>query len=124
MTTFAIKQVELTAVDTNIETRFLAGLQQQQNVSQESALDFDTDDPDEAGYAEAPTTPVSAEPPAGMYFPVMVFDVDLREYYPRKEGREGTRLVYRNGAARIVKETFAEVKAAFAAAAMEVRESD
>lgn len=49
-----------------------------------------------------------------IFFPVTINPADVREFYPRKGDRVGTRIVYMNGAARPVKETYAEVAAKFA----------
>ena len=70
---------------------------------------------DDEAEATAPAVALDiSNPPAGVYSPIMVFENDLREYYPRRGERSGTRLVYRSGAARPVKETYEEVKAKFA----------
>ena len=61
------------------------------------------------------TTPAEVTLPDSVYFPDMIDATDVREFYPRrKEGRTGTRIVFKNGAARPVKEAYAEMKAKFA----------
>ena len=54
-------------------------------------------------------------------FPVSIPLEAIREYYPRRPGRDGslrtgTRIVFLNGSARPVQETYDEVKAKIAAA--------
>jgi len=50
------------------------------------------------------------------YAPVRVNPTQVREFYPRKEGRVGTRIVLLNGAGLPVQETFEQVEAAMEAA--------
>lgn len=45
------------------------------------------------------------------YYPVNIAVEHIREFHPRKKGAVGTRIVFQNGAATIVKELFDEVKA-------------
>jgi hypothetical protein len=54
--------------------------------------------------------------PADNTYPITVNLDDLREYYPRRRGRSGTRLVYKNGAGRPVQESYTDVRAKIAAA--------
>lgn len=54
--------------------------------------------------------------PAPQTFLVTINVDDIREFYPRKGSRPGTRIVFRNGAARPVKESYADVRAKIAAA--------
>lgn len=104
----------LTAVDIKKETAFIRA-QQRAGDQNFRAVEIDEDDleqpvdPDEAD--EVPAAPTPGLEPAGMYFPVTVFFSELREFYQRKGGKPGTRIVYRNGAARIVKEVYSEVQA-------------
>lgn len=49
-------------------------------------------------------------------YPVTINVYDIREYYPRRRGRVGTRVVFKNGAARPVTEAYADVRAKIAAA--------
>lgn len=117
----AARFVELTAIDLNAERSWLRAVAEATSGGART-VDFDEDDleqplrdPDE-GTAPAPaasTDPATA--PAGTYYAIAVFESDLREFYARKGNRTGTRLVYRNGAARPVKETYNDVKAKFAA---------
>lgn len=62
--------------------------------------------------------PVTATPapaaPAQEGFPITINAEDVREFYPRKGGRTGTRIVYKNGAARPVLEAYEEVVGKFA----------
>lgn len=112
--------IELTAIDTRIEAGWLRS-----NNTTGRELDLEPDDGDYDDL-ERPTTvtrasnvvplaslPEAADAPAGMYSVVAVFPNDVREFYPRKDGKVGTRIVYCNGAARIVKELYPEVKAKF-----------
>lgn len=55
-------------------------------------------------------------PPTPQTFSVAINVDDIREYYPRKGNRPGTRVVFRNGAARPVMESYAEVRAKILAA--------
>jgi hypothetical protein len=94
------KMIELTAIDLDKE-----GQQAYHNVV---ALDD----------LERPVA-TPADPDTDPYFPITVNVDDVREYYPRHgqvngRPRIGTRIVYMNGAARPVKETYDEVKAKFA----------
>ena len=45
-------------------------------------------------------------------YPVQIAVNQIREFYPRKNNVVGTRIVYPNGAATVVKETYDEVKTA------------
>jgi hypothetical protein len=102
--------VTLTAVDDAREKTWLHTLEAIAN----RALDLDEDDlelPITNGTAN-PAIPPATEAPEGVYWPVDINPDDVREYYPRREGRSGTRIVYKNGAARPVRESIAEVRAA------------
>jgi hypothetical protein len=111
--------LELTAIDTQIEARYLSD----NNTSgRELDLEDDYDDLERPATVARATNvvplaplPTADEAPAGMYSVVSVFVNDVREFYPRKDGKVGTRIVYCNGAARIVKELYTEVKTGFAA---------
>lgn len=124
------KMIQLTAIDSDRETSWLRqiGVNAAREADENSRdLDDDSDFTDDeldrapartAAPQPAPTRQVIADPataPEGTYFPVMVNPEDLREFYPRRDGRTGTRLVYKNGSARPVRETFADVVAALAA---------
>jgi hypothetical protein len=119
-----MKFVSLTAIDTRKEAAWIRS-RQAANDSSVRLVEIEEDDleqpasrdPDEAD--DAPDMPQDATPglePAGLYFPVDINIEDLREYYPRKAGKTGTRLVFRNGAARPVKELYNDVRLAIAAA--------
>lgn len=56
---------------------------------------------------------IGAAAPAVLTSPVGVDPDEIREFYPRKGDRVGTRLVYKNGAGRPVTEPFEEVLAKF-----------
>lgn len=104
-----LKSVELTAIDLSIERgiRNSAITGRDEDEGGEHLDDLEQPVP-----VNAPA-PDGAEP-VGLYFPVMIYEGDVREYYPRKSGRSGTRIVFNNGAARPVKESYSEVKAKFA----------
>jgi len=131
--------IELTGIHPRSEDAWYAAMrrarEEQERAASNAPLDFDEDDlerpinPDGAPDSDseddgesAPPPPQTApdqEAPVGVYFSVMVFENDIRELYPRRhrEGRPGTRIVYRSGAPRLVKESYEEVKAKFAALA-------
>lgn len=44
-------------------------------------------------------------------YPKRINVASIREWYPRKNNKQGTRIVFANGSAAIVKETFDEVTA-------------
>lgn len=56
-----------------------------------------------------------AHPGSDQTCPVSVEVGQVRCFYPRKGGRTGTRLTFNNSAGMAVTETYAEVKAKFAA---------
>ena len=56
----------------------------------------------EVELAQPETTPVTT-------FPIAINVADIREYYPRRNGKVGTRIVFKNGAARPVMELFEEI---------------
>lgn len=58
--------------------------------------------------------PTPATLPDSIYFPGMIDADEVREFYPRRGAAQGTRIVYKSGAARPVKEAFAEIAAKFA----------
>jgi hypothetical protein len=60
-------------------------------------------------------SPAPAAPPQAETYPITVNIDDIREYYPRRRGRSGTRLVFKNGAGRPVTEAYDVVKAKIAA---------
>jgi hypothetical protein len=116
------KFVELTAIDIRIE----AGVLRSQNQGGGPELDLDDEEMDDLERPVRPARPGNVVPlntalpsvadaPEGMYSPVAVFSNDIREFYPRKDGKIGTRIVFINGSARIVKELYAEVKSKFEA---------
>ena len=118
------RSVELTAIDLSKESAWLNALRRNAQPAAFREVEFSEDDlerPVTTGTEEeetvaAPAAPLdTSNPPEGVYSPIMVFENDLREYYPRRGERSGTRLVYRSGAARPVKESYDEVKAKFAA---------
>jgi hypothetical protein len=117
-----MKFVTLMAIDTRKEATFIRQQQAANNASYRN-VEIDEDDleqptsrdPDEADEAPAEETAPGLEP-AGLYFAVDVNAEDLREYYPRKGGKTGTRLVFKNGAARIVKELMPDVREKIASA--------
>jgi hypothetical protein len=107
-----IRFIELTAVDLTAERDYLDN----QNISAGGrVLSFAEDDLEQpiTDAANINTAVVAAmsNAPVGVYYPVMVNIGDVREFYPRKGARSGTRITYINGSARPVKEPFAEVKA-------------
>lgn len=114
--------VELTAIDLRKEKEWLLA-QRQTSSSAVRELDFNEDDLEMPIQGEeieevVATVAAASDPslaPDGMYYTIAVFEGDLREFYARKGSRTGTRLVYKNGAARPVKEAYAEVKKLFAA---------
>jgi hypothetical protein len=122
-----IKYIELTAIDTEKENSWMAS-QRQSTIGRELEIDeANADDGDEElddleqpmrapvvsdAATQAAPTPTPGLVPAGVYFPVTIFLAEVREFYPRKGNRNGTRIVSPNGAARLVKETYAEVSAA------------
>lgn len=120
--------IEVTAIDAPKEKAFLRQQQQAALASGRSAgrvVEFDEDDleqpltrdPDEID-TPTPPPPPAGEPPAGVYWPCTIFLSDIREMYPRKGGAVGTRIIYRSGAFRLVRETYDEVKAKVVAAAV------
>lgn len=119
------RPIELTAIDGKKETAWLNDLRRAAQPEGFREVDFDEDDlerpvneDEESETPAAPATPLdTSSPPAGVYSPIMVFENDLREIYPRKGDRAGmgSRIVYRSGANRRVKESYEEIKAKFAA---------
>lgn len=115
------KFIELTAIDIRIE----AGVLRNQNQNSEGReLDLDDEEMDDLERPVRSARPSNVVPlntalpsnedaPAGMYSLVAVFANDVREFYSRKDGKVGTRIVYCNGSARIVKELYADVKTKF-----------
>jgi hypothetical protein len=115
----------LTAINLRLEERWLTDLRNNRATTSFREVDFVEDDLErpipQAEEAPAPDSGVDlSNPPAGVYEPVLVFENDIREVYARRGGRFGTRIVYRSGAARPVKESFAEVSAMLAAAGIVV----
>lgn len=116
----AFRMIEVTGVQLAEERRWLAtrGIRVS---GRDLDLNVDEVDEDEVDDLEqpiaraAPATEDAFPPPTGVYYPVMINPEEVREYYPRKGALTGTRIVFKNGAARPVKELFAEVKALFAA---------
>ena len=97
-----MKTIDLTAIDLDIERDLSASTS---SATAQQVDDLERPVPEEN---QAPATT-----PASMFYPVTINPADVREFYPRKGARTGTRIVYMNGAARPVKETYAEVKAKF-----------
>lgn len=107
-----MRSIELTAIDLEVERsvrRLAEQVTSQTWMAQESQLD-DLENPIE----EEESTPAVAGAAPAMFFPITVYEDELREFYPRKAPLVGTRIVYKSGAARPVKELYAEVKAKFA----------
>lgn len=102
MTTYFI---ELTAVDWRNEPRA-------QEAPQPSLRIVGEDDLEQEVVTEVETP---APPPAETY-PITINVDDIREYYPRRQGRNGTRITFKGGAARPVTESYADVQAKIAAA--------
>lgn len=98
-----MKTIELTAIDLDLERA-----QQYPNAPADTG--------EQLNDLEQPITEAAAPAaePKSIFFPVTINPADVREFYPRKNGRTGTRIVYMNGAARPVQETYAEVVAKFA----------
>ena len=119
------RSVELTAIDLPKERDWLNAQRRNAQPAAFREVEFNEDDlerpmttgaEDEGDDTPSTEAPIDfSNPPSGVYSPIMVFENDLREYYPRRGERSGTRLVYRSGAARPVKESYEEVKAKFAA---------
>lgn len=103
--------IEVMAVNTRMETEWLRA----QQGAAFRAVDFEEDDLEMATGQSEPVT-ASTGVPEGMYFKVTVFTNDVREFYARKDNRQGTRIVYRSGAARPVKQSYDQVLAAFTTA--------
>lgn len=102
-----MKTIELNAIDLDLERAQMSPASAAAEQHDEQETD-DLENPVESAPAAAP-----AEPPS-IFFPITINPEDVREFYPRKRGRVGTRIVYKNGAARPVKELYAEVVAKFA----------
>jgi hypothetical protein len=117
------RSVELTAIVRSVETQWLNDLRRAQQPTNFRNVEFNEDDleretDDDEEEIVAPSAPLdTSNPPTGMTFPITVFENDLREYYGRRSDRAGmgTRLVYRSGQSRVVRESYEEVKAKFAA---------
>ncbi len=123
--------VQLTEINLNVERTWLNDLVRNTQPAGFREVEFNEDDlerptgsdgdNDEPAPAEAsPATVDTSNPPSNMLSPIAIFENDIREFYPRRGSiagvpRVGTRIVYRSGAARPVKETYEEVKAMFAA---------
>jgi hypothetical protein len=111
---------QLTAINLALEERWLTDLRNNRATNFRE-VDFAEDDLErpipQAEEAPAPDTGVDlSNPPAGVYETILVFENDIREIYARRGRRTGTRIVYRSGAARPVKETLAQVMAMLAQA--------
>lgn len=97
--------IELTAIELDIERNWRQSLRQSFQMAGRTIAEDDLEQPIQVTMPEP-------EIPEGMYFPVTVYDDEIREYYPRqKSERTGTRIVFKNGSARPVKESYEEVKA-------------
>jgi len=97
-----MKTLEFTAIDLELED-------QQSRPAQAPEMQEDDLGRPIAPEPTAPTEPVS------IYYPITVNPEEMREFYPRKKGKQGTRYVLKNGgAALILKETYDEVAAKFA----------
>ena len=123
--------VQLTAINGKREAVWLSSLARSQQPPEFREVEFNEDDlerpinddeGDDAPEAAAPAaiTVDMSNPPAGIFSPIAVAENDIREMYPRRGDvagvpRVGTRIVYRSGQPRLVKETFEEVTAMFAA---------
>jgi hypothetical protein len=99
-----MKTIELTAIDLDLERA-----QQYPNAPVDTGEQQLNDLEQPITEAAAP-----AAEPKSILFLVTINTADVREFYPRKNGRTGTRIVYMNGAARPVQEPYAEVVAKFA----------
>lgn len=114
-----MKMLFLSAIDLDAERNFLSN---DTGVASAAGreLDFTEDDLEQPIANAAAVNTAIAEAltnaPVGVYYPVAINADEIREFYPRKGARAGTRIVFKNGAARPVKELFAEVKTAFEAA--------
>lgn len=98
-----MKFVNLTAVNLQVERS-----QMEETITSAPATEIIDD-------LELPITALRggvATPAPELFYPVSINIDFIRNYYPRKGDRPGTRIVYPNGAAEIVKESYAEVKAA------------
>lgn len=56
--------------------------------------------------------PLAMPPPEETTSPVRINPEEIRCFYPRKEGRRGTRLTFKNSSGMAVTETFEQVEAA------------
>lgn len=110
--------IELTGIDLDKE-KFWKRAKEQARTSASASfrqVEFVEDDLEQPIAQDAAEVIVPEIPePAGLYFPVTINPLMLREYYPRRNDLVGTRLVYKSGAARPVKELYDEVKAKIAA---------
>lgn len=52
--------------------------------------------------------------------PVVIDAEQVRDFYPRKQGRVGTRILFRNGSALAVTDSFDEVKSKVRAAGLSI----
>jgi hypothetical protein len=123
------RSVELTAIDLGKEAAWLNDLRRAAQPAEFRNVEFveddlerpiqSSDENDEGEESTGVTVPAGVDqssPPPGVFYPIQVFENDIREYYTRRqEGRVGTRIVYRSGAARPVRETYEQVKTLFAA---------
>lgn len=53
--------------------------------------------------------------PTEVVVPVTINPINIRAFYPRREQRPGTRITFSDGGGFVVKESYAEVRAALAA---------
>lgn len=88
-----MKTIELHAIDLESERR-----------TQAPSMGTELDDLERPVETEAPAAEIH-------FYAITVMVDALRSFYPRKHGKPGTRLVYHNGAAEVVTETYDEVKA-------------
>lgn len=114
------RAITLTAIDLDAEKEWLNNLRRASQPAAFRNVEFAEDDLErpivEDDEAPAPAANLDlSNPPNGVYSEILVFENDIREIYPRRGDRTGTRIVYRSGAARPVKESFADVKAKFSA---------
>lgn len=113
-----MKMIEVTAIDLMAEKTAYGAMLEASGVGYPAMQQGEEDDleqPISPAPAAAPATCAPFATPESACFPAMICLDDVREFYPRQGGwRQGTRIVFKNGAARPVKETYDEIKAKFA----------
>ena len=109
-----MKTIELTAIDLEVESNLQYASEQaaheRANPEETQEMLDDLENPVAPGSQPAPVV----RPEPVLYYPMTINPAGVREFYARKKGRAGTRVVMLNGAALIVKETYSEVAAKFA----------